>query len=439
MMHVDSGWGRNFVSHMTLVDEYSDLLLSSENNRGVLAFGGRRSYGDSSLNTGGVSLSTKLLNSCEVDSTVGIAVCGSGLTMGELERIAIPLGWFPEVVPGTEFVTIGGAFASDIHGKSHHSVGTFSSNVRSIRLAKAGGGTVELFPTGEHSDEFWATAGGMGLTGIILEVTLKLRRIETSYISMKEVRTHSLAETLDCLLEFDSSCLYTVGWIDTSGKYLGRGIVSGGNHALLSELDPNRMKKTLEATLPAQFRIPFQQKTSFVTPATVRCFNAFWFRKPLTNGLVDIRKFMHPLDGVLNWNVIYGKSGFLQYQIIVPDPSEDFLLNLFSDLKSFGITSFLTVIKRFGGEGKGLLSFPKPGWTLSFDFALDTVGLDRMLDILDLQITRAGGRIYLTKDSRVDPMHLKEMYPRLEEWKVIRKSMDPKRMWQSDQSRRLGL
>jgi decaprenylphospho-beta-D-ribofuranose 2-oxidase len=429
-----SGWGRNISS------ESRDCVLgdldSKRDDRGYLAVGMRRSYGDSSLNSGGTVIQLQNTSAIVIDSSVGVAECDAGVTIGELERVSLERGFFPVVVPGTQFVSMGGAIASDIHGKSHHLDGAFSKNVSSLSIRLASGESVVLDP---KDARFAATVGGMGLTGVVTSVTTKLRKVETSYVVTENKRVADLDYMLSALIEMDKKFPYTVAWIDLSGDFRGRGIVSGGRHALKSDL-PNRIlnRPIVHLNRPA-LKVPDLFPNGLINSSSVRAFNALWFQKPTGGGFENVNTFMHPLDGIGHWNRLYGRDGFVQYQFVIPFDQSWFIKYVLQEMKSLGLASFLSVLKSFGDESSGLLSFPKPGWSLAIDIPTYVEGLSKCLDRLDDKLVEAGGRIYLTKDSRMRSEHVGVMYPDLDKWRQIREQMDPDHKWQSDQARRLRL
>ena len=434
---VRRGWGVEKQSR-TLLGEIEDFQKSTRGECGI-AVGLGRSYGDSSLNEKGASWSSRSNSLISIDSNSRIATVGAGVTIGELETAALPLGLFPPVVPGTEFVTVGGAIAADIHGKSHHKFGTFSRHVLEMTVMDAAGKFRTFFPTGETREFFLATAGGMGLTGVIVSAKILLIPLETSYFTVKEERAQNLEELLELVLEFDKQFDYTVAWVDLSGLYNGRGIVTGGNHASRSELPPALREQPLKLKFAPRITIPNIFPSFTINVLSVRIFNFLWFRKPLSNGVVHFKKFLHPLDPVLEWNRIYGKKGFLQYQFVVPYDSIHFLSQVLSEMKRISAPSFISVLKKFEGFDQPYLSFPREGWTLAIDIPAGVSGLEESLSSLDQELARIGGRVYLAKDSRLSEVNFKKMYPSYSQWLEVKKSLDPENYWQSDQGRRLGL
>jgi len=438
-----TGWGRSVRSSSSnnkplSLQELQQTIASQRDSRGVLAHGLRRSYGDSALNIGGLSIDMENFSEITVHPEIQSVTIGAGVSIRTLERSAREHHLYPPVVPGTGFVTIGGAIAADIHGKSHHLTGSFSSCVTRIQLLYSDGEVRDLFPDGPTSSHFWATVGGLGLTGVILEADLRLVQIKSPSVAVEESRANDLASMLSMLSAADGQFQHTVAWIDLSGDFRGRGIVSKGNYFEESSKE-NKGTEKPRSKESAQLRLPEIGNHSLINRHTVRAFNELWFRKPLAHGLSSIESFMHPLDRIQDWNRIYGKAGFLQYQFVVPDGNEDFLEHVLATMKVLGAASFLGVLKRFGKGSSGHLSFPKPGWTLALDIPTHVENLERTLNELDGQLCARDGRIYLIKDARLRPEFMPLMYPRLEEWRSIRNDMDPEGLWQSDQSRRLKL
>jgi decaprenylphospho-beta-D-ribofuranose 2-oxidase len=434
-----TGWGRSIENLLPKTSSSIHKISKADiTKRGLTPVGLRRSYGDSSLNSGGIELLSHEYNRMELDKENGILNVGSGISISEMSDYCLKHNWYLAVVPGTGQVTAGGAFASDIHGKSHHTNGNFSNYVNSIKVLDSNFNEFILTKEETTSERFWATAGGMGLTGLITELEIQLIPVETSYVKVEEIRVKHLDEMLEKLVNFGDKFLYTVAWIDLSGKYLGKGIVSGGNHALKSEIKIKQIGRPKPVN-KFSFGLPDIFPNGLINSLTVRIFNELWYRKPLSHGVVPIQKYMHPLDGVQNWNRLYGKRGFLQYQFVIPFGQEYFLKKVLSVLKEAGIASPLGVLKSFGQQGGGLLSFPKPGWTLAVDIPISVIDSSTLLQNLDEELIELGGRVYLTKDSRLDSRLVKQMYTRLDEWKRIKREMDPENFWQSDQARRLDL
>ena len=435
-----TGWGRAFISESQVIDS-SNIRehLAYPTEQGVIPVGLSRSYGDSALNSFGLCVTSQNQQNIFVDESTGTATCESGATIGQLERAALAHGFFPYVVPGTEFVTIGGAIASDVHGKSHHIHGSFGNYVSEMELMLASGDEITISPDGKHTDYFRATVGGMGLTGLIKSAKIQLRKVDSAYVITENKRVPNLTSMLIVLREFERNYEYCVAWVDLSGKFEGRGLVTGGRHANVSELPSRFEGKSFGERKPKNLQLPKLIEASYINRTTIRLFNELWYRKPLKSDLSHIQPFMHPLDGIANWNRLYGKSGFHQYQFVIPYANEAFLFRVLDRLKDIGASSPMAVLKGFGDQSNGLLSFPKSGWTLSIDISSKTKGSLQLLDSLDVDLVKLGGRVYLTKDSRMNSSLLTQMYPNLSNWREIKKVMDPKNLWQSDQSRRLNL
>ena len=434
-----SGWGRTSWSSAVILE--SEQLTSADFKNQSSKFicrGLGRSYGDSSLNEGGFQITLNSNKFIRLDKVTGIVHLSANTTIGELEEASLAAGFFPPVVPGTRFVTLGGAVASDIHGKSHHIRGSISDNLLSFELIDHKLQTKLVYPAGVTSELFRATVGGMGLTGIILSITIQLIKIDSAYVNVVNARVKDLSELIATLIAFDKKYEYTVAWIDVSGTFTGRGIVSGANHKPKSELSKKQLRNSV-LKLKTILSIPSWNQMNFINRYTVRVFNAFWFRKPLQNGSVSILKFLHPLDFIGNWNRIYGKAGIIEWQFSIPLDASEFIEEALLELKKISACSFLGVIKTFSNSSSSYLSFTQPGISLSVDIPYNTKGLLELLDRLDEKLTRIGGRIYLTKDSRLSRSNFQKMYPDLEKWLSVKGNIDPDCLWSSDQSVRLGL
>ena len=448
------GWGRTAPSSGSIANvpgtDRAGLaeIVRALPARGGIARGLGRSYGDSAQNGGGVALKLGADDSADepaivIDHTQGTVTAAAGVSFDELLRASVPAGYFVPVTPGTRFVTIGGAIASDIHGKNHHVDGTFGRHVRQITMMLADGSVVETGP-GRDPDLFWATVGGMGLTGVILRATFAMLPIETSRCTVDTERAGDLDELM-ALMADDDSYRYSVAWIDlmARGSSLGRSVLTRGDHARVEELAPR------QAAFPLHYRAshlgsvpPLIPPKGLLNHATVAAFNEFWFRKApkrRIGQIVSIPNFFHPLDAVGHWNRLYGRRGFLQYQFVMPFGQEAALRHVVERLADSGTTSFLAVLKRFGEANQAPLSFPKPGWTLALDVPGAASGLVELLAELDDVVLDAGGRHYLAKDAATTPEAIRRGYPRLAEWQAIRDRVDPHHRWASDQSRRLRL
>ncbi len=444
-----SGWGNTptspaLVLHPTDTDQLADTLRHV-GPRGIIARGLGRSYGDPAQNAGGQVVDVLAVSGIRhLDVQAGVVTVDAGTTLDRLMSWLVPLGWFVPVTPGTRQVTVGGAVASDIHGKNHHRVGSWNNAVIGLTIATPADGIRRITPT-THSDLFWATAGGMGLTGIIIDVTIRLVPIETSLLSVDTDRTPDLDTTMAFMEADDHRYDYSVAWIDlmATGSAMGRSVLTRGQFATLDQLSPVQQREPLQFRTGSLVAAPRLIPSRLLNRLTVRAFNGLWYHKapPRDRGrLQGITEFFHPLDLVADWNRIYGRAGFIQWQCVVPLEAGDDLRWMVRELSASGRSSFLAVLKRFGPGNPGPLSFPIAGWTLALDLPVDTTGeLGRLLDRLDRRVVACGGRLYLAKDSRMEPDLVGEMYPQLDQWRKVRDRADPERVMVSDLARRLRL
>ncbi len=447
-----SGWGRSTPSGAELIDVDADTLaaaLKTLPRRGGIARGLGRSYGDPAQNAGGHVLRLAPQNDgIVIDHDAGTVTVGAGVGLDDLLSVIVPCGWFVPVTPGTRFVTVGGAIASDIHGKNHHRDGSFGSHVTRMSVMLADTTVVELRPDeapGSDHEFFWATIGGMGLTGVIVDATFRLIPIETSRMSVETRRIDNLDEIMARMTESDRNFRYSVAWIDllATGRHLGRGVLTNGEHALRRELDARTAAAPLAyeakqvVTVPSVVPAP-----GVINRLSVAVFNELWYRKAprrRESELQSIPAYFHPLDLVGDWNRVYGRSGFLQYQFVVPFGAVSVLRTVIERISAARLPIFLTVLKRFGASNRGPMSFPMGGWTLAIDVAPDRTGLADLLRSLDALVLDAGGRHYLAKDFHMSPADVRRGYPRLAEWQETRHRVDPAGVWASDLSRRLDL
>lgn len=446
-----SGWGRTAPSVAAVLnvdaDQARDEVVrsgaSAVAGRGLLARGLGRAYGDAAQNGGGTVLRLAgSANLAVLDEASAEVTVGAGVSIDDLLKVLVPRGFFVPVTPGTRFVTIGGAIASDIHGKNHHVEGSFGNHVRRMSLLLADGSIAELSPT-SRADLFWATLGGMGLTGIVLEATFALLPIETNLCRVDTVRTRDLDHVLELMEQGDSEYRYSVAWVDLQarGRNFGRSVLTSGEHASREDLRRHGVvagdyKPAVRASVPPV--VP----NGMVNSLTSRLFNELWYRKAPQNGvgqLHSIAGFFHPLDMVGSWNRVYGPGGFIQHQFVIPFDKIDVLRSIVTTIVESRRSSPVVVLKRFGDGNPAPLSFPMPGWTLTIDIPATVDGLGNLLHRLDEQVLGAGGRHYLAKDAYTTAEAIKAGYPRLAEWKAIRDQADPNGMWRSDLARRLGL
>jgi decaprenylphospho-beta-D-ribofuranose 2-oxidase len=440
------GWGRTqpVVSRVvTPANEDDVAVLLAEATGPVIARGLGRSYGDAAQAAGGTVIDGRGLGGVgAIDPATGDVTVGAGTSIEAILDAAIPQGWFVPVSPGTRQVTIGGAIAADVHGKNHHRDGAFCEHVSSLRLvAPTGARTVG--PDVEP-DVFWATAGGMGLTGVVTAATVRLLGIETDRVAVDTDRCRDLDECMAAMTTGDQDHRYSVAWVDcmATGAHLGRAVLTRGDHATRDELAPGARDEPLRAPAPSRLRVPVPAPGGLLNRLSIRAFNEAWFRRAPAHRrgeLVSIAAFFHPLDFVTDWNLLYGPRGVVQYQLAVPDAAHETVRQAIERLSASGVPSFLGVLKRFGPKDLGPLSFPIAGWTLALDVPVGPPQLPRVLDELDELVAGAGGRVYLAKDARLDPRLLAVMYPRLGELEAVRARLDPDGVLGSDLARRLGI
>ena len=447
-----SGWGRTAPTGSDLRHPTSAVelrrALPTASARGLVARGLGRGYGDCAQNSGGTVVETTgvdafTIHEADPDDATVLVTAEAGASIDRLLHSLVPQGLFVPVTPGTRYVTVGGAVAADIHGKNHHHVGSWCQHVASLRLQLASGEVVEIGPD-RDPDLFWATAGGMGLTGVVVDATFACPRIGSSRLLVDTDRAADLDEVLELMASGDHAYDYSVAWIDlmAGGRSTGRSVLTRGRFATADEAAPAMGPDPYDYTAGVLATAPPFVPNGLLNRLTVKAFNEVWFRKaPVRrrDELQTIPTFFHPLDMVGGWNRIYGPTGFLQWQFVVPFGAEGTLRRIVEELARSGCTSFLAVLKSFGAADPGHLSFPAPGWTLALDIPAGVPGLGPLLDRLDDLVVAEGGRVYLAKDSRVRPELVPAMYPRLGEWQAVRDRVDPERRLKSDLARRLGL
>ena len=444
-----SGWGNTARTASTVRHPADARTLEADagrsSPRGLIARGLGRSYGDPAQNSGGLVVSTVDVSGItSFDPDAGVVTALAGTSIDRLIIELAPHGWFVPVTPGTRQVTVGGAIASDVHGKNHHRVGSWGNAMVALTLVTPADGHVEITPQ-THPDLFWATVGGMGLTGVIVDATFRLHRIASTLLSVDTDRTPDLDTTLSLMESGDHAYDYSVAWIDlmATGSALGRSVLDQGHFAALEELPPRHRDDPLAFRSGTLATFPALAPLNFVRPATVKAFNEVWYRKApkrRRGNLQSISTFFHPLDMVDQWNRVYGRGGLLQWQCVVPLAATAELRKMVTQVSASGLPSFLAVLKRFGEGNAGHLSFPIPGWTLAMDLpAAPRSGTAELLDRLDDLVVGCGGRLYLAKDSRMRPELLPAMYPRLDEWRDVQAKADPRGHLNSDLARRLHL
>lgn len=443
-----SGWGRTSASVAEVLrpstrEEVAESVATA-GPRGIVARGLGRSYGDPAQNGGGRVLDLTGMNRIlNVDLDNGVVVAEPGVSLQQLMQAMLPFGYFVPVTPGTRYVTVGGAIACDIHGKSHHADGSFAQHVISMDLLLADGGVRTVTPETEP-ELFWATAGGMGLTGVVLQATLRMLPVQTSRIKVETKRVADLDEAMDRMTQTDADYRFSVASLDNlaTGPSLGRGWVESGNFAALADLPAKLRQNPLAFNPKPLATMPDLFPSGLLNKRTVRLMNVANFRRAPQHPhshLATIGGFFHPLDAIHDWNRVYGAAGFLQYQFVVPFDAASTLRRIVERVAVQRAPSFVTVLKRFGPASPGYLSFPTEGWTLTYDFPTGTPGLPGLLRWMDEKVLAAGGRLYLAKDSRMSAADLEAMYPRLEDFRKVRAEVDPQGVFVSDQSRRLSL
>lgn len=412
--------------------------------RGVIARGLGRSYGDPAQNAGGLVVDMTALNKIHsIDRESRKVVVDGGVDLDQLMRAALPFGLWVPVLPGTRQVTIGGAIGSDIHGKNHHSAGSFGNHVRSIDLLTADGQVRTCTPTGRNAKLFWATVGGMGLTGIILRATIEMTPTETAYFIADGDVTSGLDETIAFHSDgTESNYTYSSAWFDaiSAPPKLGRAAISRGSLATLDQLPTKLQKNPLKFDAPQLLTVPNMLPNGLANKYTFGTMTEMWYRKSATyrGKTQNLTQFYHPLDMLGEWNRAYGSNGFLQYQFVVPPEAVEEFKKIIIDIQKSGHYSFLNVFKLFGEGNKAPLSFPIPGWNICVDFAIKP-GLNEFVRELDKRVLEFGGRLYTAKDSRTDAETFHSMYPRIDEWLKVRRTVDPTNVFASDMSRRLEL
>ncbi|MDQ2850582.1 MAG: FAD-binding oxidoreductase [Allobranchiibius sp.] len=440
-----TGWGNTCPSVAEIVaprsEEQIAEVISRAGGRGVLARGLGRSYGDAAQNGGGTVLDmTGRDRILAIDAVSGVVEVEAGVSIDQLIRALLPLGLFVPVSPGTRQVTVGGAIAADVHGKNHHVDGSFGDHVQEITLITGDGQTHRLTSV---DPLFWATVGGMGLTGVIVRARVRMKHVSTSTVLVDTLRCPDLGAVLAAMQD-DDRYPYSVAWLDclARGRSLGRSVLTRGRFATVDELSARAARNPL--AVPAHTRVvaPPIFPGGLLNRATVGAFNELWFRiapAQRADQPQSVGAFFHPLDGVADWNRIYGGTGFLQYQVLVPLEAAETIREVVETFSGHGLASFLTVLKRMGPGNKGYLSFPKPGWTITMDIPAGDPQVGALLDRLDERVLAVGGRSYFAKDSRMTPHSAHAMYPRLEEWNQLRSQFDPRGVFMSDLSRRVDL
>lgn len=448
-----TGWGRTAPTTALLVRprsyEETAEAVRGAGPRGSIARGLGRAYGDAAQNAGGSVLDMTALDRIHaIDADGGVVACDAGVSLHRLMEVLVPLGWFVPVTPGTRYVTVGGAIGGDIHGGNHQVSGSFARHVLSLELLTADGEIRTVLP---GTPLFDATAGGLGLTGVVLSATVRLHPVATSLMTVDTERATDLDDLLARLTAANPATgrpyRYAVARIDllARGGALGRSVLMRAEHAPLDALDtlPARARRRPLAFRPARLpATPAHLPSGLLGRAAVGLLNEVWYRGAPRRRIGELQRlsaFFHPLDGVPRWNRIYGRQGFVQYQFVVGDGQEEALRRIVERVARRGFPSFLAVLKRFGEGDPGWLSFPAAGWALALDLPAGLTGAGSFLDELDEDVAAAGGRVNLAKDARLRPELLAAMYPKLAEFRALRAALDPGAVFTSDLSRRLDL
>ena len=416
-------WGRLFRSPQVRQVFYSSVqsIVDVPNTTGYLPYGNGRSYGDCCLNPGGVALETRQMDRfIQFDANSGRVRCEAGMLLSDIISGLLPKGWFPIVTPGTQYVTVGGALANDVHGKNHHRVGSFGRTVTAFELLRSDGQRLTCTPD-ENADFYAATLGGLGLTGLITWIEFLLRPIVSNVIESESIRFSHIRDFFRLTAESDQAFEYTVAWVDCTqaGSRLGRGIFIRGNHS-------NDDNKNINSGR-LRVAVPFPLPISLVNRVSLRLFNEAYYHlhgARVKRQALPLIQFFYPLDKITHWNRLYGPRGFYQYQCVVPEhASEDAIVDILRVIGASGCGSMLAVLKKFGAlPSPGMLSFPMPGITFALDFPNKRKGLSTLLRNLDAIVTSAGGRLYPAKDARMPGEMFRAGYP---QWERFQQFIDP--------------
>jgi len=430
-----SGWGSYPIIEASVCHPQgqSQLKACLADGFSGIARGMGRSYGDSSLAAQAIDV-LSLQHHLGFDEQTGILVCQAGVSLADILSVFVPKGWFLPVTPGTKFVSVGGAIASDVHGKNHHIDGSFSEHVTELQLMLADGSVLNC-SRNENPELFHATCGGMGLTGVILQASLRLRRINSPYIDELTYKAPKLDAVL-ALFEQHAEATYSVAWLDTStrGKGMGRSLLMLGEHS--------QDETACRAHHQGKLSVPIDLPDRILNPYTIQAFNSLYYHRVLRSKRlrrIHYDPYFYPLDGIHHWNRIYGKRGFTQYQFVIPkEAGREGLHTILKRITDSRHGSLVSVLKVFGPENENYLSFPKAGYTLALDFKLDA-GIFEFLNELDRIVLDHDGRLYLTKDVRMDETMFKQGYPRWQQFQRVREEYAAAKTFNSLQSQRLGI
>jgi decaprenylphospho-beta-D-ribofuranose 2-oxidase len=446
-----TGWGRTAASVARVLstpdpEEIVKAVVraAQEPGRGVIARGLGRSYGDNAQNGGGLVIDMTACNRIHsISAETNIVDVDGGVSLDQLMKAALPFGLWVPVLPGTRQVTIGGAIACDIHGKNHHSAGSFGDHVRSMDLLTADGRVRTLTPDGDDSALFWATVAGNGLTGIILRASIAMTPTETAYFINDGDNTADLDETIAYHSDgSEADYTYSSAWFDAISPppKLGRAAITRGRLALRDELPAKLARDPLKFDAPQLMTVPDIFPNGLMNKLTLSTIGELYYRRGghYRGKVQNLTQFYHPLDLLGEWNRGYGPAGFSQYQFLIPLTAVEEFKAIIVDIQASGHYSALNVFKVFGPNNRAPLSFPMAGWNVAMDFATKP-GLGELLDDLDRRVFQFGGRLYTAKDSRTTAQMFHAMYPRIDEWIAVRRKIDPDGVFMSDMARRLEL
>ena len=444
-----SGWGKNKFVDVKLVTpksikEIKTIIINSK-PKSLIVRGQGRSYGDAAQIRKGTVLKLRNFKAIYPDYENNEVTAEAGATFEEILKVIIPKGYFLPVTPGTKKITLGGAIAADVHGKNHHQDGSFGNYIKRIRLINGIGEEISLNPHQENHSEtnknFWSTIGGMGLTGIVIDATFSIIPIQTSFILEESKRYNNIESLMQDMTKKDRNYKYIVAWIDSMNMDF-RGILTCGNHAKTEEINHIEGRTKLTFDPNSLTSVPEIIPISLMNKVVIKLFNEFWFRKSpkkITQKIIPIDNFFYPLDKIQNWNNIYGRTGFIQYQIVVPEEHSAMIKEILNKLKQINALSFLPVLKKLGQANQSYLSFPIEGWTLSIDLPANNKKIENLLSNFDKDIAKIGGRIYLAKDSRQSSHIFKKTYKDLNLWIKQKQILDPKNIFISDIAKRLKI
>lgn len=434
------GWG-NYrrewcaVSHPQTAVEAIGVVAARNN---LISRGLGRSYGDAAVNGRGGVISHRAMNRLlSFDDATGVLTCEAGVSFDEIIRFALPRGFFPWVTPGTRFVTLGGAIAADVHGKNHPRDGSFAASLIDFRLLTAAGELLDCSRQ-RNAAVFWATVGGMGLTGAVLDARIRLRPVATGYMTVEHQRTRSFEETLDAF-ECGDRFTYSVAWLDCLTG--GRAVLTHAEHAPADQLQAHLSGEPLSPRHRRSASIPYNLPAGLMNRWTARALGTLYYHCPRRRrAIVPYQAFFYPLDAVAHWNRLYGRRGLLQYQAVFPTATaRNGVGSMLGEIARSREAPLLAVLKRFGAANEGLLSFPMPGFTLAVDFPNTGATLLELLARLDELVIDCGGRVYLTKDARLPRAAFEQMYSRAGEFRQVKRKLDPHGQFTSSLARRLGL